>query len=60
MTELESCIHFFEAELKPPRFLNPATSALFQSTVKFLKQFEDITTRFPTLRLKSIPGEGPQ
>ncbi|MBA7584593.1 hypothetical protein ES708_26553 [subsurface metagenome] len=55
MTELEGCIHFYEAELKPPCFLNPATIALFQSTLKYLKELEDIATRFPTLRLKSIP-----
>lgn len=57
MPELQGCIHFFEAELNPPCYLNPATAALFQSTVKFLKQLQDIKARFPTLRLLNQPAD---
>ncbi|MBA7592287.1 hypothetical protein ES708_34466 [subsurface metagenome] len=59
MTELQGCIHFYEAELKPPCYLNPSTASLYHSTVKFLKQLEDIRARFPTLIPRPLPGENP-
>jgi len=40
MTDLDSVINFFEAELKSPCYLNPSTIALFNSTLQFLKELK--------------------
>ena len=41
MHELEGCIRFWESKLKDKYLLEPATIALIEMTIKFLKKLQE-------------------